>query len=112
MKPTLEKAMMRSLSHCMEKLTNDGYTANFGVADEKLQHVDSGHSYDPENVDIVDFYRFEGVSDPEDNSILYAIETHDGRKGMLVDAYGAYSNPDIDEFIKKVENIQKKKAIE
>lgn len=77
MKPTSDKAAMRSLSHCMEKLTNDGYTANFSVAEEKLQHVESGHSYEAEHVEIVDFYRFEGVSDPEDNSILYAILTSD-----------------------------------
>jgi hypothetical protein len=111
MKPTSDKAAMRSLSHCMEKLTNNGFTANFSVAEEKLQHVESGHAYEAEQVEIVDFYRFEGVSDPEDNSILYAILTSDGRKGMLVDAYGAYSDPEVDQFIKKVECIQKKKAV-
>jgi hypothetical protein len=32
--------------------------------------------------------RFEGMSDPDDNAILYAISTKNGRKGILVDGYG------------------------
>ena len=112
MQPSSNQAQMKSLSHCMEKMTQEGYTANFGVQDQHLQHMDSGHAYAPDQVHIVDFYRFEGVTDPDDNSIIYVIETNDGRKGMLVDAYGVYSNPDVDEFIKEVEDIKKKKGVE
>jgi hypothetical protein len=96
----------------MEKMTQEGYTANFGVQDQHLQHMDSGHAYAPDQVHIVDYYRFEGITDPDDSSILYVIETNDGRKGMLVDAYGVYSNPDVDEFIKGVDDIKKKKGVE
>lgn len=110
MKPHTDESEMKSMSHCMNKMTTQGYTANFNVADNLLQHVESGHSYEPDQVNVVDFYRFEGESDPQDNSILYVIETNDGRKGQLVDAYGAYSNPEVDDFIKQVENIKKKKA--
>ena len=66
--------------------------------------------FTPEQVKIINFFRFEGMSDPEDNSILYAIETDSGLKGTLVDAYGAKSDPEVDEFIKAVENISKKNA--
>ena len=31
-----------------------------------------------------------------------------GEKGILVDAYGTYSDPDVDQFIKQVEEISKK----
>ncbi len=112
MKPSSNQAQMKSLSHCMEKMTAEGYTANFGVQDQHLQHMDSGQAYSPDQVHIVDFYRFEGITDPDDSSILYVIETNDGRKGMLVDAYGVYSNPDVDEFIKGVDDIKKKKGVE
>ena len=64
--------------------------------------------FKPEQVKIQNFFRFEGMSDPEDNSILYAIETDNGLKGTLVDSYGATSDNDVDEFIKAVENITKK----
>ena len=39
---------------------------------------------------------------------MYAIETNDGKKGTIVDAYGAYADPDISPFIIEVEKIQKK----
>ena len=36
-------------------------------------------------------------------SILYAIETSDGRKGTLVDAYGLYSDDETGEFLNQIE---------
>ncbi|MEH6680260.1 MAG: phosphoribosylpyrophosphate synthetase [Sediminicola sp.] len=39
---------------------------------------------------VDEFYRFEGDSNPDDSSILYAISTSNGHKGLLVSAYGAY----------------------
>ena len=40
-------------------------------------------------------------------SILYAIETSDGRKGTLVDAYGMYSDDETGEFMNQVEVSKK-----
>jgi hypothetical protein len=64
--------------------------------------------YLPEEVHIVDFFRFEGESDPADNSILYAIETNDGTKGTLIDAFGPYADAGVTKFMKEVEDITKK----
>lgn len=36
-------------------------------------------------------YPFEGMSNPDDNSIVFAISSHSGVKGVLVDAYGMYA---------------------
>jgi hypothetical protein len=38
------------------------------------------------------------------------IETTDGARGSLTDAYGMYADPEIDKFIRDVENISKKHA--
>lgn len=99
---------MRNLSYCMDKAIGNGYSANFTVNDRMLQHADSGKAYQPEQVHVVDFYRFEGVSDPEDNSILYIIETNDGRKGTIADAFGAYADAEVGEFFLAVDDIHKK----
>jgi len=56
----------------------------------------------------VNFYRFEGSSDPADNSILFAIETSDGKHGTLVDAFGPYADTKVTSFIQQVEEINKK----
>lgn len=99
---------MNSLSACINKAVGNGYTVNFKVNQEGRLDRESGTgSYAPDQVQIVNFYRFEGASDPADNSILYLIETSDNVKGMLVDAYGTYAQEQISQFIKQVEDIQK-----
>ena len=57
---------------------------------------------------IIDFFRFEGQSDPADNAIMYVVETTDGSKGTLVDAYGAYADEHMNKFMSEVEEISKK----
>src|SRR6476659_4200615 len=99
---------MRTLASCVNKLVLDGYTESFQVTEEGLFSAAKGKRYKPEEVHIVNFFRFEGASDPGDSSILYAIETSDGTKGTLADAYGAYDDADVGKFIKQVEDISKK----
>lgn len=99
---------MKSLSSCLNKMVVDGYSADFKATDEGLYMLETHRIYYPSDVRIVNFYRFEGPSSPEDNAILYVIETKDGVKGTLVDAYGTYSDPYVDRFVKNVEDIHKK----
>lgn len=83
-----------------------GYTEDFKITEQGLE---SPHNnYKPEQVQVVNFFRFEGESDPDDNAILYVIETNDGAKGTLIDAYGVYNDSRVASFMHDVENIQKK----
>ena len=103
---------MKTLASCLNKIVKDGYVQNFKVTENGLQSLETEKIYRPEQVHIVNFFRFEGASDPSDSAILYVIETEDGEKGSLTDAYGMYADPNIDKFIKEVENISKKHATE
>ena len=47
-------------------------------------------------------YRFEGGSDPDDTSTVYAIEARNGVRGTLTDAFGVYADPRVGAFIGKV----------
>lgn len=99
---------MRTLVYCLNALVKQGFTADFKVSSKGLKALGREKSFTPEEVKILNFYRFEGDSDPGDNSILYAIETADGTRGTLVDAFGAYSDPRVTSFMQKVEEINKK----
>jgi len=101
---------MKTLASVLNKIVKDGYEENFKVTDKGLQSLETEKTYKPDEVHIVNFFRFEGASDPSDSAILYVIETVDGAKGSLTDAYGMYADPEIDKFIKDVENISKKHA--
>jgi hypothetical protein len=103
-----EESFMNTLTERINKATKEGYTESFKVTQQGLFSEGSQKTYMPVDVFIKDFFRFEGQSDPADNAILYIIETSDGVKGMLVDAYGAYADENINKFIVEVEEIQKK----
>jgi hypothetical protein len=105
---TQEVPWMKSLSSCVNKMKEDGYKEDFQVTKKGLTTYSDDKAYKPDQISIINFYRFEGTSDPGDNSILYVIETDDGVKGTLVDAYGAYSDTDVSKFIVEVHEIQKK----
>ena len=51
---------------------------------------------------IVEYHRFEGESNPSDMSIVFAIESNDGRRGTLTSSYGAYADHKMLNFISKV----------
>jgi hypothetical protein len=106
--PAFSPPKERSMSRVMDGLDSEGYTEHFLVCDDRLVALDSGMQFAADEVVIRCVERFEGVSDPDDMSVVYAIETSDGIRGTLTDAFGVYSDPGVSEFIDKVEcHIQK-----
>jgi hypothetical protein len=100
---------MSTLSDSVNHAIKKGYNADFRVKPNGMLWNSKDQYYDPDEVSVDDFYRFEGESDPGDNSILYLISTIDGSKGTLIDAYGAYDDANVSEFIRKVSEIHKQK---
>jgi hypothetical protein len=84
----------------LEELHKNGFTHQFDLKDGKIQGNDQHYSAD--QLAIVEKYRFEGESNPDDLSILYAIRAEDGTKGTIIDAYGTYANNELGEFMKGV----------
>ena len=101
---------MKSLVTCLNRIIADGYTEDFKVTDNGLEALQQGKRYKADQVVILNFFRFEGASAPEDNAILYVIQTNDGIKGTLIDAYGLYNDQRISRFINSVNAIEKKSA--
>ena len=101
---------MQTLSQSMNSLKEHGFNEEFTVTEKGLTSKEDQKSYRPDEIQIVDFYRFEGESSPSDSAILYAIETNDGSKGILVDAYGVYADDVVTNFIGAVDEIQKKNS--
>jgi hypothetical protein len=100
--------VMPTLAQCTNKAVESGFTENSKVNTRGLTTDSADKFYSPSQVKITNFYRFEGWSAPEDNCILYLIETEDGRKGTLIDAYGAYADAKLSAFVREVEDIQSK----
>lgn len=91
-----------TLVSAIDDLSHRGFTERFGVDGCALRALDSGKTFRAEELVIREYHRFEGVSDPDDMSIVYAIESQMGTRGTLVDAFGVYSNPVVSAFLKDV----------
>ena len=91
-----------TVSEAVRGLNVRGFTANFEVAGDSLRAVDSGRTFTAQQLTIVEHHRFEGASDPDDQSVVYGIEASDGTRGVVVDAYGVYADPRLSELLKNV----------
>lgn len=99
---------MKSLASLTNKMVLNGYDDDFKISDNGLKSLKTEKVYQPDQINIINFFRFEGQSDPDDNTIMYVVETSDGLKGTIIDAYGPYADRKLAEFINAVESIQKK----
>jgi hypothetical protein len=91
-----------TLIEALKGLKAEGYTEDFNLQSHCLKCSSSDRQLQPEEFTIDKFYRFEGASNPDDNSIVYAISSIDGLKGVLVDAYGIYADNLNEEMVQKL----------
>lgn len=99
---------MKSLANCVNRMITDGYNEDFKITEQGLESPNGQKRYSPEQIKIVNFFRFEGRSHSDNNAVLYVIETADGAKGTLIDADGIYNDARIGRFMQDVERVQKK----
>ena len=100
-----QPAEMNTLSQILEKLRLKGKDNELKMTDHGKMQSDKGKIYTPEDLTIVKTYRFEGMSDPGDNSVLYLLVDQDNQMSYIIDAYGIYSDhdgPAFDDFLKKI----------
>ena len=89
-----------TVSQAVSGLKERGYTTDFNLQENCI--VCEDQKFDPVNFEITEFHRFEGNSDPGDEAIVYAIESKTGLKGVLVNAFGVYSEQLSDDMMKKL----------
>lgn len=77
-----------------------GYNQNFELNTDCIV-LDSSKFY-PSAFEIDYVFRFEDDSDPEQEEIIYGISSSTGGLGILVNAYGTYSDSLTDDMISKL----------
>jgi len=86
----------------IKKYQNEGYITNYLFDGKYLVDSETKVVYDPKDVFIVAHHRYEGMSDPDDMSILYIIETKDKKKGTHLLGYGPTADLEEAEFFKEI----------
>ncbi len=81
-----------TLSEAVNDLIRRGYTTDFLMLKEKDCLVCNSNSLElsPEEFAIDEVYRFEGMTDPADESVVFAISSDKHNiKGLVINSYGA-----------------------
>lgn len=91
---TVEKAL--------EELNAKGYTIDFNIEEGLILQ-------NPADFAIVEIYRYEGMSDPDDEATVYGIHNKtDGSKGVFVAGNLAFAENDVAKILLKLEIDDKK----
>ncbi len=97
-----------TLSEAINDLTKRGYTENFNIESDCIVCSENTIRLRPEEFEIDEVYRFQEMSDLDNESILYAISSEENNiKGLLVNAYGTYSDTNTTELVRKLEQKSK-----
>jgi hypothetical protein len=92
-----------NLLEALADLKSRGFTTDFNIAFDSIACSQSGKALSPAEFEIIEHHRFEGDTDPDNSSVLYVIQSHNGSmKGVLINAYGVYSDAMSDTMIQKL----------
>jgi hypothetical protein len=85
---------METLSEAVARLRVAGFREDFRATPRGLRAAATGATYEPESLAIDEVVRFEGDTDPADESILFALRSRaDGVMGTYASAYGLSAGP-------------------
>ena len=92
-----------TLTETMNELREEGYVEDFNLQQNCLECRNGQFKVFTDEFKVDKFFRFEGDSNPSDAAILYAISSDVHQlKGVLVNAYGIYSEAVTDDMLRKL----------
>lgn len=91
-----------TITAALADLRKRGFTVDFNLQFDQITCNDPIANARIEDFEVLETYRFEGDTDPADESIVYGIITRNGHKGVLVHAYGTYAEDISDDMIRKL----------
>jgi hypothetical protein len=95
-----------TLSEAINGLRAEGYTEDFNLRQDCIDCRNGEHKFFHDEFVIDKYYRFDVDSDAGDQSIIYAISSlKNDLKGVLVNAYGIYSEPMTNEMLEKLNAV-------
>ncbi|WP_288879928.1 phosphoribosylpyrophosphate synthetase [Pedobacter panaciterrae] len=93
-----------TVTKAIEELREKGFVIDFNLRENSL--TIENPRFRPEELSIVDIYRYEGDTDPADEVIVYGIASTDGSKGIYVAGYAADADQDLALIITRLTNHQ------
>lgn len=85
-----------TVTEALALLAGEGFTADFDLLHTSAICAQCETGHDLTHVVIERQYRFEGMSDPDDEAIVLALRCPScGAKGVIVSAFGPNADPEL-----------------
>lgn len=90
---------METLTQATNRLGAAGYEAQFLIRGDKLECHSCNCAVTTEQLTVEETVRFEGMSDPGDEAVLFAVTAECGHKGTITATYGPDMSPEEAEVV-------------
>ncbi len=96
---------METVSEALQRLTAAGYADDYRSEIGGLRSRSSGTVHPPERFRVDEVVRFEGESDPSEESAIFALTSEaDGTQGTYTVAYGTMMDPLDAEMVRRLQS--------
>lgn len=85
-----------SVSKALEELKQKGFSYDFNLHED---HIIAN----PTDYEIMHVYRYEGDSNPDDEAVVYGIQSKNGEKGVFVAGFAANSISEATQVLINIE---------
>lgn len=89
-----------SITEALDFFQKQGYLLDFNLKENS--NLSNGSEFNANEFKIAGVFRYEGDSNPDDGSMVLAIDSHSGLKGTLVMGYGVQQNEFITNILSKL----------
>ena len=79
-----------TITEAIQAFRTNGFTLDFNLGENCI--ICDNSKFEAEDFEITALYRYEGNTDPADEAVVYAIQSNQGHKGILVTGYGISSD--------------------
>jgi len=90
-----------TINTIINDLQTEGFVHTFSIIDDVIGCSGPRKLYKPTEIKIVKQNDYRANPYGTSNAIIYALETNDGYKGVLINRCGIYADEAIEKFIKK-----------
>jgi len=92
----MDRNVFETLTEAINSLTKEGFTEDFRADDDGVLALYSKKLYQPSELRIIKNYRFDCMTNPDDETEVFAIAAIDGLKGTLVMSYSANHSHNVE----------------
>jgi hypothetical protein len=82
------------------------YPEIFVIDNNMLTDYKGLAQYKPFQIEIKNYFRLNGNANPQHNGMVYLIETYDGRRGILIYKFDAFTDSKVYNFLKDYVDYQ------